>query len=371
MIQPRTVTWLPAHPAMGWASMNRFWLALERQRTLAPPPDLAFSCPLTPPISEQPAAGRWAQRLVRSLIYPLIVRTKCRSDLVHILDHSFADLLRFVPASAKTVVTVHDIIPLLDPTGLSASQVERFRRRVHGLARADLILCVSEFTRQGLLKEVSIDSAKVRVLPMGVDVPISTPPPLAKKIGPTMLLVGSSLKRKNLDIVPAVLEILAARGCPVTVLRVGTPLPVQLADAIRQQAGPGRFVDLGLVSDADLSDAYASADMLFFPSTLEGFGLPVIEAMAHGCPVVASNSSSLPEVGGDAVLYFAPHDPQEAAEQCLRALTDKDLRTRLRLNGRERAATFTWSRHWQTACDLYRETLDSGGIPRHAAALTA
>lgn len=342
---------------MGWASMNRCWLALEKQKGLAPHPDLEFVCPLPLPRVEQAAAPRLMQLWTRHVGYPLRARLRAHTSLVHVLDHSFAELLRWIPASVKKVVTVHDIIPLLEPAGMSEGQVRRFRDRLGWLHHADLVLCVSDFTRRTLVEHLKVEPSKLRVLPNGVDLPASSVPLNPLPPGQIMLLVGSNLERKNLRIVSPVLQCLAAQGIRPAVLRIGTALPPDTKAEICQIIGDERLVEWGAVSDATLSAAYSAADLLFFPSTLEGFGLPVLEAMAHGCPVVCSNTSSLPEVAGDAALYFDPQDAAAAAVQCARIITDDGCRASLQARGRERAAGFTWSRHWAGLCDIYREVL--------------
>lgn len=104
---------------------------------------------------------------------------------------------------------------------------------------------------------------------------------------------------------------------------------------------------------------YAAADVLVMPSTLEGFGLPVLEAMACGTPVICSRAASLPEVGGDAVLYFDPLNAEELATAIERVLSSRDLQTTLRLKGLERAKLFDWNDSVRSHVNLYHQLLGS------------
>lgn len=351
----KRIAWLPAHPAMGWASMNRCWLALQRQSARHPAHDLAFSCPLALQAVEQPEAPAWRRHLARRVIYPLRVRSLHGVDAVHVLDHSFADLLRHVPKQVTKIITVHDVIPLLDAAELSTPQVARYRARLSWLHQADVLICVSEFTRRTLVEQLKVEESKTVVLPNGVDLPTAQPASLKLEAPrPWLLIVGSNLERKNLGLVPDVLRYLVSHGLHPTVVRVGPSLKPELKAAIHLIIGQEQLIELGLVSDEQLASAYASANMLLFPSTLEGFGLPVLEAMAHGCPVVCSNASSLPEVAGSAALLFEPRDAASAAEHCVTAITH---RAQLSALGLERAKSFAWTAHWNQLCTLYRDVL--------------
>lgn len=360
MTATKSVTWLPTHPAMGWVSMNRCWNALREQSQKQRPDDLLFRCPLELLSVEQKGLGRLGRAWKRSVEYPGLIRSGPVTDVYHVLDHSFADLLRWVPKGARTAVTVHDVIPLNEPDQMTLAQQRRFRNRVSHVVKADRVICVSHFTRSTLLKEFDLDPSRVIVIPNGADVGASSVSdamsPFPEVEGIKLLLVGSVLKRKNLRLIPRLIAELRKRGTNVNLLRIGQMLPPDLKQKMHEELGEGgSLLELGHVSDSMLRAAYKSADTLIFPSTHEGFGLPVLEAMAEGCPVISSNAASLPEVGGDAVLYFDPHDAAQAADACVRLMSDRGMRQTMRNRGLERSTHFTWAKHWDQLCEVYRE----------------
>ena len=128
-------------------------------------------------------------------------------------------------------------------------------------------------------------------------------------------------------------------------------------DFIRTEGLGSRVVLLGYVPAEQLPVLYEAASVFLFPSFEEGFGLPVLEAMAHGLPVVASATSSLPEVGGDAALYVDPHDPKDIAAKVVIAVEDKDRRQLMIDRGIARASVFTWRRTAEATLQVYNEVL--------------
>jgi glycosyltransferase involved in cell wall biosynthesis len=251
---------------MGWASMNRHWHALIQAQQAAP--GLPCACPLQPSAIETPAAPRWQRIIARSITYPQKAR-QIRTPIVHVLDHSFADLIPHIPAKAKVIVTVHDLIPLLDSSGLSPNQLERYRKRISLIQRADLILAISEFTAKAILQHFpGIAPDRIKILPMGVSLPsVLTPAPRSSR---ALLSIGSNLGRKNLQILPAVLQQLKAADQVPKLIRIGEKLPTALANEIIQIIGLHNFEELGFVPEQQLQQAYSTATLTFFPSTLEG-----------------------------------------------------------------------------------------------------
>jgi glycosyltransferase involved in cell wall biosynthesis len=128
-------------------------------------------------------------------------------------------------------------------------------------------------------------------------------------------------------------------------------------DFIRKEGLASRVKVLGRVSDERLATLYQAASALLFPSLEEGFGLPVLEAMAYELPAVVSRASSLPEVGGDAALYIDPNDPCDMAEKVRRAVEDSTLRSKIIEQGRVRAREFSWQRVAERTCQVYDEVL--------------
>ena len=367
--RPQQILWLPCLPASGSLSMDRYWIELDHCRHDRPPDDLRIDCALARP----PAVTHRQDRLTRIwqkyLWYPWRTRRRAAGvDLVHVLDHAYAHLLRAVPPGTIKVATVHDLAPLRAPESLTRSQRQRFYRVVKTLCQADLVLADSRHTAHDVIELLGCDEARVRVFPLGVDLAqfqTPQPAPLAdwetRLAGRQVIIsVGSVAERKNLAMLPAFLARLRGAGWPVTLVRIGDELPGALARELRGLLGP-ELLELGKVSAEHLAGAYQRAALLIFPSRLEGFGLPVLEAMAAGCPVVCSHASSLPEVGGDAALYFDPDDAGAAAAQAETLLRGGEAREERRRAGREWAGRFSWQTHFAELTNIYRELLARGG----------
>jgi glycosyltransferase involved in cell wall biosynthesis len=352
------VTIIPSHPAEGWLSMNRHWQAMNSLTTGSPQAEFKFHCPLRYQELLTSRSNRLHLALEKKILYPARIRMGARSGIAHILDHSYAFLLPHVPRGVKTIVTVHDLLPLRESEGIRQSAVDRFRRRVEFVKTADLILSDSIATKEDLVAIMDVSSEMIQVLPLGVSIPVTTetaginPYPSVK----FLLSVGGYMKRKNLDILPSVLSEVRKSHPSVKLIRVGEQLPAGLVAEFQDLCGADALLELGRISDKDLAALYGSAAATLVPSRYEGFGLPVIEAMARGCPVVCANGTSLPEVGGDVALYHEVDDPMGAAEQILRILDSApEWLSELKQRGKARAANFSWEVHFERLLAIYRE----------------
>ncbi len=305
-----------------------------------------------------------SSRIVRGFdkwfLYRWRVSTAGRYDLVHGLSHGLGHLLPHLKGSPRTLATVHDLIPLRFPGELSKAQVARVRKQTDRLSNFDLLTSVSEFTAGEVVDLTGIPRERIRVVENGIDqdvfrTPAEFPPDLADLAErPYVLSVSSAIARKNLQILPEVFEAVFAREPELVLVRAGSPLPSGLREEFCRRCGPERLVELGRVADEVLVPAYQHAAVFFFPSLYEGFGLPVIEAMCAGTPVVCSNATSLPEVGKDAALYFDPADPAEGAAGILEALARSD---ELVEKGLRHSGQYSWERTMEGHLACYRELL--------------
>lgn len=266
----------------------------------------------------------------------------------------------------KEIVTIHDIFPL---TGRDYSTPE-FQRKFGALLeraaeRAVRIISPSRYTAEQLTKCVGVSADRIRVIPEGVDLPCGTLSPTERArererlVGPgheIILSVGVLQTRKNTLNALRALETLPARYRLVLVGGDGHGSEA-IHDYIRRQGLDCRVRLLGHVAAAELPALYQAASVFLFPSLEEGFGLPVLEAMANGLPVVAAHTSSLPEVGGEAALYVDPHDPRDIADKVLRAVEDSALRHKLSQMGLARAQAFSWRRTAEATLQVYDEVL--------------
>lgn len=247
------------------------------------------------------------------------------------------------------VVTIHDLTAILAPETMSRWNALYSRatlRRV--LAAADRIIAVSADTANDLDRLLGVDGVRVRVVPNGVDNAFfGAPAGPATILEPYVLFVGTPEPRKNLPRLVEAMAQLRARGRIEKLVLVG-------ASGWGDEHLPEKehTVRLGRVDDVTLRALYAHARCLALPSLHEGFGLPVLEAMAAGCPVVASRVGALPEVAGGAAVLVDPLSVHSIAAGIEVALQDRD---ELRVRGKARAAKFGWQHAAASLVSVYRE----------------
>jgi glycosyltransferase involved in cell wall biosynthesis len=244
--------------------------------------------------------------------------------------------------SRRNVVVIHDAAALRHPEVYTPGYVAYQRRLLPLLAsRAELVITVSEFSRRELADLLGLDPDRATVIPEGVDerfTPEADPTPARTQYGldrPYALVVGTVSDRKNLHVLEPAAKALKSHGVDLV-----------LAGSERGylRGGEPRIRRLGYVPDELLPGLYAAALAVVMPSRYEGFGLPCLEAMAAGAPVVAATAGALPETCGDAALLVQPDEADELATATVAAATDDALRTRLIAAGQKRAAEFPWDR---------------------------
>lgn len=252
--------------------------------------------------------------------------------------------IRSRPAAGHAVATIHDLAPFYLHNASWLRRLDRWRRqlRLRRTARlADRIITDSAFSRNDIIARLGVAPGLVTAIPLAADdfTPASTSDQAALAacfgIGERFLLyVGAGDRRKNLVRLVEAYGRLRARGYgEVTLVLCGPKVPRSAPPGVRW---------LGRVSDEDLRALYRAAVALVHPSLLEGFGLPVLEAMASGTLVICSNATSLPEVAGDAALYVDPMDVEGLAAAMERCLRDGTLRDSLRGRGLIQARKFSW-----------------------------
>jgi len=261
----------------------------------------------------------------------------------------------FLPTRGKKIITVTDLFFLDSPDRADKAARRNFGSRVgKAVEQADGIITISRFSRQAVLDRFRVDEKKIRVIPLGVDsawgrVPEASEMERVRRElalpGEFLLFVGALEPRKNLVRLVEALKLLHERGRRVPLLIVGRAGgdSGRVKEAIERQ-GLTAWVRLaGYLDEETVRSLHHLATLLVFPSLVEGFGLPVLEAMAAGLPVATSGTSALPEIADEAALFFDPQDPEDIAAQIGRLLDDQGLRRSLAEKGRQRAGLFGWS----------------------------
>jgi glycosyltransferase involved in cell wall biosynthesis len=264
----------------------------------------------------------------------------------------------------RRVVTVHDLTYRRFPELLQRETLENLERHMsREIAQADAVICVSEATRQDLISFYDIDPARAVTIHSGLEtLPASASPGL--DLPDRYLLFVSTIEpRKNLGALLDAFEKLKAAGlypgALVVVGRVGWKSEEVVA-RMRNSRWRNEIRHLDYLPAGALAHVYAGAEVFVFPSIYEGFGFPLLEAMSHGVPTIAARSSSLPEIGGEASLYFDPRDSGELAAAIHRVLSDKALRRTLIDEGRRRVQHFRWSRTADETMALFRRVAGFG-----------
>ena len=247
---------------------------------------------------------------------------------------------RHIPDGPRLAVTVYDMIHERYPEQFGSRDVIPSSKRPWCEA-ADVVFAISSTTRDDLLERFGLPEDKVVVTPLGVTTVEPSPGPVPFAEPPWLLYVGERAKPyKNWQ---AVLEALTALGPGLRLACFGPPATAAERYLLEEQGLTDRVRFVG-GDDRDLARLYRAASMLVYPSRFEGFGLPPLEAMTHGCPVVAARAGPMPEVLGDAAVFFDPSDVDDLVNAVNQVLADSDGVERLRNRGYARSATFTWQR---------------------------
>jgi glycosyltransferase involved in cell wall biosynthesis len=303
-----------------------------------------------------------------SRLIPALIREH-QLDIIH--DPTGVAPFMFGTRQAYPVVTIHDVFPWSVPGYNSLLDTLIYRQWLPRVLRSRKIeiITVSDQSRQDIMKYLGVDGRRLQIIPYGIGPQFRLLPPdsvrehLAARFGiswPYILYVGALTQRKNIaralqafsqikNSFPALHFVLAG---PQTWKQTRVESLVESLN-IRN-----RVFLTGPLTDSDLPILYNGAELFIFPSLYEGFGLPPLEAMACGTPVITSNVSSLPEVTGEAALLVDPLDVEGIAQTMLRVLEDPSLAAEMRLKGLAQAAKFTWDRTARETLAVYQKVLE-------------
>jgi glycosyltransferase involved in cell wall biosynthesis len=339
-------------------------------------PPLKYRLSRVPSLRRKSSAFNADRLINRFRDYPRwLKRERARFDLFHVVDHSYAQLVHELPPE-RTIVTCHDLDtfrsvlePQLEPR--SRLFVAMTRRILDGLRKAAWVTCDSAATMDELLKYEIVHASRAVVIPNGVH-PSCSPEPdasadeeAARLLGSVsddaieLLHVGSAIPRKRIDVLLRVFAAVKSEFPNARLVRAGGDFTSEQLSIIEQLGVSDSIVVLPKLSRETLAAVYRRAALVLQPSEREGFGLPVVEALACGAPVVASDLSVLREVGGEAAVYRPVADVLAWSEAVITLLHERRDDTRgweaRRVAGLEQAAQFTWSEYASKMVALYRD----------------
>ena len=270
------------------------------------------------------------------------------------------------PRRGVVVATIQDVAPLVLPDPRRRKWLKNFRwRRRYGFTarRADMILAISRFTSDEVHRVLGVPYDRMRVTLLAADdLPIPPAERDAEALArlhvrtPYVLAVGAADRRKNLGLLERAMPRVAAAFPQATLVLAGPR-----RGRGHERNDPAWQRTLGFVSDEDLMTLYRCARVVVAPSSYEGFGLPVLEAMHLGAPVISARASSLPEAGGDAAVYVEPDDDAALAHEILRVLTDDAAHDAMRAASLAQSARFSWDETARLTLAAFDDALAMAG----------
>ncbi|RJS17337.1 glycosyltransferase family 1 protein [Corallococcus sp. H22C18031201] len=366
----------------GWPSMDLVGEALHEQLASRPDdvavtrmrPSIPAIARRLPRVGERNAALNVDRLVTRFGLYPArALLERARQDAFHVVDHSYAQLAHALPA-ARTGVFCHDLDAfrsVLEPTREPRPAWFRLMARtsLQGLRRAAIVFHSTQAIREELLRHDVVDAERLVWAPYGVSPeyrPESQPgddsdallAPLRGR--PYLLHVGSSIPRKRLDVLFSVFAALRVRHPDLMLVQQGGVLSPSQREHVARLGLGDALLQPPRQERATLAGLYRRARMVLVPSEAEGFGLPVIEALACGAPVVASDLPVLREVGAEA-CHYCPVGDVSAWTDALDALLTGRKHPASRDTRLARASRFTWRAHANTVLEAYRERLPGRG----------
>ncbi|MEO1390973.1 MAG: glycosyltransferase family 1 protein [Cyanobacteria bacterium J06634_6] len=326
---------------------------------------------------QDPTQGSRTNSLVKGLqkyyqryrLYPRQLRAHI-ADVYHIIDHSDGYLVAHLKQhQAPTVVTCHDIINLIHPelfldrARFPKLSMATWQHSLRRMCEADQVITVSRHTAKDIVAHLPLNPAKVTVIPNGVESSFNPLDPAETAlfreslgIPPEvccLLNVGSNNPRKNIITILKALDRLGQAGLLVHFCKAGDDFTGAQKAFIRDHNLADHVTYLGKPDKNTLQKIYNAADILVAPSTYEGFGITVLEAMMCGLPTITSNVTSLPEVAGDAAILIDPLNTTALCEAIERLNSDPQLKQSLIHKGRARAQTFTWENTAEQVAQTY------------------
>lgn len=300
---------------------------------------------------------KWIPWLNFSL--PLVVR-KDKPDVMFFPANDF-----WLWPHAKTVLALLDVAPATLLSKLYAGTLDRIQNRLQMRMApwvVDRVITISEYSAAEIRTLLPVLVDRTSVIYCGLSEAFRKAPGWRPAKEPYILYVGGFDRRKNLGNLLKAYKRLINKGRHERLLLAGSggrnrKLYYDMPRLIRDMGLEGRALIVDVRDDDHLVRLYTGARMLAMPSIIEGFGLPVLEAMACGCPVASSNAASLPEVGGDAAVYFDPRDPKSMAQAMSRILDDPGLAKELSARGLLRSRKFDWSKAGAAAYSVLREAV--------------